>query len=130
MTSKQFFQRVSALRQLQKEYFKSRSSETLRQAKAVEREIDDEIARVNKLTSNSQPTASGNTKETSELILQIVSNIVSRKRELGIAPRYAVSLEIHQLIDSQLEQLVNDGRLTSYQASVNRIPAYDITPQF
>lgn len=55
MNSKQFFNRVSYMRKLQKEYFQTRSSTVLRQCKQVEKEIDDEIERVNKVVLEQQP---------------------------------------------------------------------------
>ena len=52
MTNRQFFDRVVQLRRFQKEYFSTRSRESLQQAKAVEKEIDDEIARVQKILAS------------------------------------------------------------------------------
>lgn len=49
MNGKDFFDRVVELRRLQKEYFATRSRDILMQAKAVEKEIDDEIDRVNQI---------------------------------------------------------------------------------
>lgn len=49
MTSLQFFKLVEQLRIYQKEYFKTRSKETLQQSKALEKRIDDEISRVNEI---------------------------------------------------------------------------------
>ncbi len=54
MTNRQFFDRVVQLRRLQKEYFATRSRESLQAAKAVEKEIDDEIERVNKILAARQ----------------------------------------------------------------------------
>ena len=51
MTRKDFFFKVATLRYYQKEYFATRSREALAQAKALEKEIDDEIARVQSLLS-------------------------------------------------------------------------------
>ena len=48
MDSRKFFDRVKAMRYFQKQYFKTRSRTALQQSKALEKEIDDEIARVNK----------------------------------------------------------------------------------
>lgn len=58
MTSRQFFDRVVQLRRLQKDYFATRSRESLQQAKALEKEIDQEIERVRKILAQreqSQP---------------------------------------------------------------------------
>ncbi|WP_288776963.1 hypothetical protein [uncultured Bacteroides sp.] len=54
MDKKQFFDKVSYMRKLQKEYFKTRSSSILRQCKQVEKEIDDEIERANKIVAEQQ----------------------------------------------------------------------------
>lgn len=49
MTNRQFFDLVAQLRWYQKEYFATRSRESLQQAKALEKRVDDEIARVQKI---------------------------------------------------------------------------------
>lgn len=49
MTAKQFYYKEATLRYYQKEYFATRSREALQAAKALEKEIDDEIVRVNKI---------------------------------------------------------------------------------
>lgn len=49
MNPKQFFDKVSLMRMKQKEYFKTRSKTALNASKALEREIDAEIDRVNKI---------------------------------------------------------------------------------
>lgn len=49
MTAKEFFYKVATLRYYQKEYFATRSRAALEQSKALEREIDAEIDRVNKI---------------------------------------------------------------------------------
>lgn len=54
MDKKQFFNRVSYMRKLQKEYFQTRSSSVLRKCKQVEKEIDDEIERANKIITEQQ----------------------------------------------------------------------------
>lgn len=50
-----FFNKVQAMRQAQKQYFKTRSQSALRQSKALEREIDAEIERVNALLVSPPP---------------------------------------------------------------------------
>lgn len=47
MTPEQFFNKVAAMRAAQKEYFRTRSTTILNECKALEREIDAEINRVN-----------------------------------------------------------------------------------
>lgn len=49
MDSKTFFEKVVKMRELQKQYSRTRSSETLRQSKRLEKEIDDEIERVQQI---------------------------------------------------------------------------------
>ena len=54
MTAKEFFNLVEQMRKNQKDYFKTRSTESLRNSKELEKQVDDEIARVNKIISNKQ----------------------------------------------------------------------------
>lgn len=49
MEHRVFFDKVSLMRMRQKEYFKTRSKAALEASKALEREIDNEIERVNKI---------------------------------------------------------------------------------
>lgn len=49
MTPKEFFDKVSRMRKAQKEYFRTRSGRALSDSKKLEKEIDDEIERVNKV---------------------------------------------------------------------------------
>lgn len=49
MNARQFFDKVVRMRELQKEYFKTRRPADLQRSKAVEKEIDDEIARVQRI---------------------------------------------------------------------------------
>lgn len=46
MNSREFYDKVVQMRQAQKEYFKTRSSVALQRSKQLEKEIDNEIARV------------------------------------------------------------------------------------
>lgn len=52
MNSKHFFDAVVKLRNLQKEYYKTRSSMALSASKKQEKFIDDEIDRVNTVLAN------------------------------------------------------------------------------
>lgn len=52
MNSRVFFDKVALMRQLQKEYFKTRSKSVLEQCKVVEHEVDVEIKRVNAILGN------------------------------------------------------------------------------
>lgn len=56
MDAKTFFKKVSQMREAQKNYFKTRSSSYLRESKWLEKEIDEEIKRVNEIVeSNRNP---------------------------------------------------------------------------
>lgn len=52
MNARQFFDRVAMMRRFQKDYFRTRSRSALQQSKALEREIDAEIERVNAIIGN------------------------------------------------------------------------------
>lgn len=52
MNSRVFFEKVALMRRLQQEYFKTRSKTVLEQCKAVEKEVDVEIKRVNAIIGN------------------------------------------------------------------------------
>lgn len=54
MNARQFFDRVAQLRKCQKEYFATRSKESLHQSIALEKEIDAEIERVQALLAQKQ----------------------------------------------------------------------------
>lgn len=49
MNAKEFFGLVKEMRLQQKEYFKTRSSDVLKKSKALEKRVDDEIERVEKV---------------------------------------------------------------------------------
>lgn len=49
MSPKEFFDKVCRMRKAQKEYFRTRSGRALADSKRLEKEIDDEIERVNKV---------------------------------------------------------------------------------
>ena len=49
-----FFDLVSEMRSSQKEYFKTRSSQSLQKSKELERKVDAEIERVNNIINPSQ----------------------------------------------------------------------------
>ncbi len=49
MNAKQFFETVEKMREAQKNYFRSRSQLYLKESKQYEKEIDNEIKRVNDL---------------------------------------------------------------------------------
>lgn len=55
MNAKQFYETTRAMRAAQKKFFKSRSSFDLREAKRLEKVIDDEIARVDAIEESKQP---------------------------------------------------------------------------
>ena len=49
MSPKEFFDKFCRMRKAQKEYFRTRSGRALADSKRLEKEIDDEIERVNKV---------------------------------------------------------------------------------
>ena len=51
MDAKEFFGRVERMHKAQKEYFRTRSGRALTESKRLEREIDAEIERVNRILS-------------------------------------------------------------------------------
>ena len=51
MNAKEFFGIVKEMRLQQKEYFKTRASDVLKKSKALEKRVDDEIARVERILS-------------------------------------------------------------------------------
>lgn len=54
MNARDFFNLVEEMRKNQKDYFKTRSPESLRKSKELEKQVDDEIARVVKIMSDKQ----------------------------------------------------------------------------
>lgn len=46
MDAKEFYAKVAEMRKAQKDYFKSRDSQVLMKAKALERVVDEEIKRI------------------------------------------------------------------------------------
>lgn len=58
MTPKEFFEKVEKMREAQKNYFKTRSSMALQLSKRLEKEIDEEIARANKVINKPNPQSS------------------------------------------------------------------------
>lgn len=56
MSPKEFFDKVSRMREAQKEYFRTRSGRALSDSKRLEKEIDGEIERVEKvIEENNNP---------------------------------------------------------------------------
>ena len=54
MTAKEFFYLVAQMRQAQTDYFKSRDQQILRHARALEKDVDAEIARVKAITGEGE----------------------------------------------------------------------------
>lgn len=54
MNAKEFFDKVVEMRSMQKAYFAKRDSLVLKKCKELEKEIDAEIERVNKVMDNKQ----------------------------------------------------------------------------
>lgn len=60
MDARQFFYLVSEMRNKQKEYFKTRTQSALKERKALEKRVDDEIKRVGEVLKEKQePRLSG-----------------------------------------------------------------------
>lgn len=55
MTPKEFYENVKQLRLAQREYFATRSTKALAQSKTLEKVIDDEIERVERLLTEKVP---------------------------------------------------------------------------
>ena len=51
MNPREFFDKVSLMRKAQKEYFRTRSSRALTDSRRLEKEVDAEIERANKVMS-------------------------------------------------------------------------------
>lgn len=61
MDHEAFYKLVVALRNKQKEYFRTRSQSALRESKALEKRVADEIGRVNQILNNKrEPNLFGN----------------------------------------------------------------------
>ena len=60
MKPKELFDKVSELREAQKEYFKTRSSAALNRSKTLERELDAESARVGAVLGKGRQYVRGN----------------------------------------------------------------------
>nr|DAZ11384.1 MAG TPA: hypothetical protein [Caudoviricetes sp.] len=54
MKPREFYDKVVLMRRMQKEYFKNRSSIALQKSKQLEKEIDDEITRVEGILGRSE----------------------------------------------------------------------------
>lgn len=54
MNAKEFFTLVAQMRDKQKEYFRTRSTSVLQESKRLEKQVDDEIKRVNEIVENKQ----------------------------------------------------------------------------
>ena len=57
MNAKQFFYKVKQMRKAQAKYFRIKTISALMEAKKIETEIDDEIARVEKLIGKPEQTS-------------------------------------------------------------------------
>lgn len=55
MNKKEFYDKVVEMRQLQKQYYQTRDKEILKRSIAAEKEIDEEIKRVNAILEGKQP---------------------------------------------------------------------------
>ncbi len=57
MNAKEFFDTVAKMREAQKNYFKTRTSQYLTLSKKLEKEVDTEIDRVNNIINKQSPEA-------------------------------------------------------------------------
>lgn len=61
MNAEAFYKLVVAMRDKQKEYFRTRSQSVLRESKALEKRVDDEISRVEQILKDKrEPKLFGN----------------------------------------------------------------------
>lgn len=56
MNAREFFSKVAQMRSMQKEYFRTRSKTALQESKQLEKEVDNEIARVEGIVGKSECT--------------------------------------------------------------------------
>ena len=54
MTARDFFTLVTRMRDKQKEYFRTSSASVLQESKRLEKQVDDEIQRVNEIIKDKQ----------------------------------------------------------------------------
>lgn len=54
MTARDFFNLVARMRDKQKEYFRTRSASVLQESKRLEKQVDEEIQRVNEIIKDKQ----------------------------------------------------------------------------
>lgn len=54
MDAQSFFKLVATMRDKQKEYFRTRSQSALRESKTLEKRVDDEISRVERILKEKQ----------------------------------------------------------------------------
>lgn len=54
MTARDFFDLVARMRDKQKEYFRTRSGSVLQESKQLEKQVDEEIKRVNEIIKDKQ----------------------------------------------------------------------------
>ena len=130
MNNRQFFDRVAQLRRFQKEYFRTRSKLALEQSKALEKEIDNEISRIQQLLSTqAQQSSEAGQPQPSPIhaaVLTIASHLYRQKANSSIEPADVMRSEINQAITVALDSLVISGQLRHRLLSVNKIDAYAI----
>ncbi len=61
-----------------------------------------------------------------QLALILVKEVIAEERNNKVSPDYALGLEVGAKVTQALNELVADGSLIERQASVNRLPAYEI----
>jgi hypothetical protein len=72
MKPREFFDLVAIMRDKQKEYFNTRSADTLRDCKAIEKQVDDEIFRATRIVQ---------LHETAQRVVDYVNNAPSKTQQ-------------------------------------------------
>lgn len=95
MTPKEFFDKVVEMRRCQKEYFKNKRQIDLRISKQIEREVDEEIERVQKILHDKQnPQAHQAMKDVQKILDNGGRLVYSPKGSAGINKNEYVKIEM------------------------------------
>lgn len=115
MTPKEFFDKVVEMRRCQKEYFKNKRQIDLRISKQIEREVDEEIERVQKILHDKQKALK---------TLKIPMNIRQTMLEYGVYGKIPIEyrkynpVEIAQLM---IHYNMNPQNIKEYHKCMKRI---------
>lgn len=61
-----------------------------------------------------------------QLALVLVKEIIAEKKHRKVVPNFALGPEVNAKVTQALNELVAEGSLIERQASLNRLPAYEI----